>query len=147
MTKWLTSLLEDCEHHLSFRLKPSSSCHLCSMKPLLPRTCVTLELEGEREAACRRSFCKSNCNAEKARCWPEGEKRWYCGETGGLEQAQCAQVTYSEPWHIQDHIFKPSYPKCGPSGTVDVRPPGLMKSNHSWEATRKIWGDSWAFTI
>lgn len=108
MTKWLTSILEDSEHPPSFHLKLRGSFHLCSMKPLLPRPCVTLELEEEREAVCRRSFCKRNCNAEKARCWPEGDKRWCCRKTGGLEQAQCGifrALTYSR-WCIQAQLSK-----------------------------------------
>lgn len=74
--KGSTNTSEDCEHCLSFHLKLASPCHLCSMKLLLPRPCITLELEEERQAACtKRFFCKRNWNAEKARCWPETEKR------------------------------------------------------------------------
>lgn len=141
MTKWLTSILEDREYHLSFHLKLSSSCHLCSMEPLLPRPCVTLELEEERLCV-EDPFAKET---EKDRCWPEGGKRWCCRKTGGLEQAQCTKVTYSEPWHFQDDIFKPSYPECGPSGTTETWPPGLMKSN--LKGNQIIWGHNWAFTI
>lgn len=102
-TNWLTSILEDCEHPPSFHLKLSSSCHLCSVKPLLPRPWVTLELK-ERETVCRRSFCKRNCNAEKARYWPEEEKRWCCGKTGGWSRDSVLR------WHIQSpDIFKMIY--------------------------------------
>lgn len=56
-----TDALEDGEHCLSFHLKLASPCHLCSMKLLFPRPCITLGLEEEREAACTRSFCKKTC--------------------------------------------------------------------------------------
>lgn len=63
-TKPSTNTSEDGEHCLSFHLKLAAPCHLCSVKLLFPRPCITLELAEEREAACTRSFCKNTCNAE-----------------------------------------------------------------------------------